>query len=151
LRCITINFYRDYSSNLQFLIAVVIGVLLGTSIIVPITVVLSKNQSSAATLAETTTVTTLIGTTMPATTTTTTTTTTTRLLNYTTITRPSDTIVGIFNTIVGSSSNWMMGNFPTSENPLKAIDNNVNTKYLNYGDNLGGGSVFGINSGYSTC
>ena len=109
--------------------------------------ILSKNQSPTATPTETTTVTTAIRTiTIP--TTTTATITTTRFLNYTTITGPNDTIVGIFNTIVGSSSNWMIGNYGAAENPPKAIDNNINTKYLNFGDNLGLGDVFGLNSGF---
>lgn len=42
----------------------------------------------------------------------------------------------------------MIGIFPASETPFKAIDNDVNTKYLNFGDNLAIDGAFGVNSGF---
>ena len=48
------------------------------------------------------------------------------------ITSPNDTIVGIFDTSAGSSSNANVGNWTSSESPSKTFDNNTNTKYLNF-------------------
>ena len=144
---VSISFFnREHSSQLQFLKAVIIGVLVSSAVLVPIIVLRSKTQSSTVASTATTMATTANGTT--ATIAATTTKLTRQFLNYTNITRPNDTIVGIFNTRAGSSSSWMVGLYSTSENPPKVIDNDINTKYLNFGDNLGLGDVYGINSGF---
>ena len=82
------------------------------------------------------------------TTTTTTTTTTTAFLNYTIITRPTDPIVGIFNTTAGSFGGATIGNYPTSEPPANAIDMNIGTKYLNFGASGSSSTTAGLNTGY---
>ena len=139
-------FTRQHSSLLQFLKAAIIGVLIGSAVLVPIIALRSQNQSSP--VAPTAALTVTTAHVRTETTTITTTKSTRRYLNYTTITSPNDTIVGIFNTRVGSSSSWMVGVYFSAEDPPRAIDNNINTKYLNFGDNLGVGDVYGINSGF---
>ena len=49
------------------------------------------------------------------------------------LTNPGDTIVAIYNTRAGDSVNGFDGVYPAAENYLYAIDNNLNTKYLNFG------------------
>lgn len=52
------------------------------------------------------------------------------------LTRPNDKIVGLYNTQAGQSTGGFNGRYSTkNETPLNAIDNNVATKYLNYGNN----------------
>ena len=62
------------------------------------------------------------------------------------VTGSNDTIVGIFNTSAGSSSNANVGNWTSYESPPNAFDNNINTKYLNFA--AGDTSITGgLNSG----
>ena len=50
------------------------------------------------------------------------------------VTRPGDPTHGLYNTIAGGNTGGFEGRYPTSnEVPAKAIDNDVNTKYVNFG------------------
>ena len=50
------------------------------------------------------------------------------------ITRAGDSIVGLYNTTAGGPTGAKNGRYSgTAEEPPQAIDNNVNTKYLNFG------------------
>ncbi|UJR18959.1 hypothetical protein I4U23_022088 [Adineta vaga] len=53
-----------------------------------------------------------------------------------TITRSGDPIIGLYGTKAGGPTGGLNGRFTTisSERPSSAIDNNVNTKYVNYGN-----------------
>ncbi|CAF3834140.1 unnamed protein product [Rotaria sordida] len=67
------------------------------------------------------------------------------------ITRAYDPTVGICNSIAGGSTGGSDNNYPITENPYNAIDGNINTKYLNFGDGSTGcyGSAPpGINTGF---
>ncbi|CAF5180628.1 unnamed protein product, partial [Rotaria sp. Silwood1] len=67
------------------------------------------------------------------------------------ITRAGDSIIGICNTIAGGSTGESGYNYPSNENPPNAIDNDINTKYLNFGDSFtgcSGSSPGGINTGF---
>jgi hypothetical protein len=79
--------------------------------------------------------------------TTTTTTTTIPTPRFMKITSSNDTIVGIFNTSAGSSSNANVGNWASYESPPNAFDNDTSTKYMNFaaGDTS---STGGLNSGF---
>lgn len=108
----------------------------------------STTITTTATTVTTTTATTTTTTTTMTTTTTTTSTTTRSFVNYTNITRPNDTIVGIYYTIAGSFSAATVGNFPASESPANAIDMNIGTKYLNFGFSGSSSTTAGLNTGY---
>jgi len=50
------------------------------------------------------------------------------------ITRPGDTIIGLYNTTAGGSTGGKNGSYSAdTEYPEKAIDNSTETKYFNYG------------------
>ena len=49
------------------------------------------------------------------------------------LTSRADTIVAIYNTRAGGSVNGLNGVYPAAENHRNAIDNNLTTKYLNFG------------------
>ena len=115
-----------------------------TTLSVPIT---TSVTTSTTTTSSTTTITTAITTTTTTTATTTTATTTKSFLNYTSITRPNDNIVGIFNTTAGSFNGATIGSYPTCEPPTNAIDMNVGSKYLNHGTS-GSSTTAGLNTGY---
>ncbi|CAF1424109.1 unnamed protein product [Adineta ricciae] len=53
-----------------------------------------------------------------------------------TITQPGDPIIGLYGTKAGGPTGGTNGMFTAipSETPTSAIDNNVNTKYVNYGN-----------------
>jgi hypothetical protein len=48
------------------------------------------------------------------------------------ITYSNDTIVGVFNTSAGSSSDANVGNWVTNQSPSTAFDDDTNTKFLNF-------------------
>ncbi|CAF1478968.1 unnamed protein product, partial [Rotaria sordida] len=98
------------------------------------TTITTTTTANTATMASTTTVTTITGSPSGA------------------ITRTGDPIIGICNTIAGGSTIGGSGNnYPAAEYPPNAIDGNINTKYLNFGDGSTGcyGSAPpGINTGF---
>mgnify|MGYP006996230412 FL=1 len=50
------------------------------------------------------------------------------------ITAPGDPIKGLYNTVAGGATGGFQGRYSTyNEKPPQAIDNNLTTKYLNYG------------------
>jgi hypothetical protein len=64
------------------------------------------------------------------------------------VTQPGDPIVGLHNTIAGgantlSTAGTGPGQFPGAESPPNAIDNSVDTKYLNFGT-----TPPGLNTGF---
>ncbi|CAF4183580.1 unnamed protein product [Rotaria sordida] len=67
------------------------------------------------------------------------------------ITRADDLIIGICNTTAGGSTGRSGQNYPGTEIPYYAIDGNINTKYLNFGDGsygCYGSAPPGINTGF---
>ncbi|CAF1529819.1 unnamed protein product [Rotaria sp. Silwood1] len=65
---------------------------------------------------------------------TTTSTTTTIIRSIVTITRPGDTIIGVYNTTAGASTGGKDGRYSIiTEHPAQAIDNSTSTKYFNFG------------------
>ncbi|CAF2093169.1 unnamed protein product [Rotaria magnacalcarata] len=68
------------------------------------------------------------------------------------ITRPNDTIVGLYKTIAGRSTGGSNGTYPNNEEtPLQAIDGLLSTKYVNLGRYNSPGfyeSVIGIGTGF---
>jgi len=82
----------------------------------------------------TTITTTTTSTTITTITTTTTSTTTTTPRPMCKITASDDPINGLYNTVTGGPTGGYEGRYsPYTEKPPQAIDNNLNTKYLNYG------------------
>ncbi|CAF3801206.1 unnamed protein product [Rotaria sordida] len=67
------------------------------------------------------------------------------------ITRTGDPIIGVYNTTAGGSIGGVNAFYAgPSEYPTYAIDNSTSTKYLNFGVNTGGITVYqpGINTGF---
>ncbi|CAF1371552.1 unnamed protein product, partial [Rotaria sordida] len=120
---------------------VTLGVLVVCGLAATIAVPIGLTQRA---IAETATPTTI-------TTTTTTTSTTTTARPIVAITRTGDPIIGVYNTTAGGSIGGVNASYSNpSEYPPYAIDNSTSTKYLNYGVNTGGITVYqpGINTGF---
>lgn len=72
-----------------------------------------------------------------------------------TLTSTSETVYGIWNTVVGGSSTAAtsgsgVGNYPSSESPPNMLDSNTATKYLSFGSCSSGSPASascGVNSG----
>ena len=67
------------------------------------------------------------------------------------LTNPGDQIVAIYNTRAGGSVGGIDGVYPATENYTNAIDNDVTTKYLNFGGQACDGctsTTQGIDTGY---
>ena len=67
------------------------------------------------------------------------------------MTNPGDPIVAIYNTKAGQSISGIDGVYPAAESHINAIDNNLTTKYLNFGGPACPtcqGTTEGIDTGY---
>ncbi|CAF1467043.1 unnamed protein product [Rotaria sordida] len=111
----------------------------------------STSTSSTTSTSTSSTTSTSTSSTTSTTTTTTTTSTTTTARPIVAITRTGDPIIGVYNTTAGGSIGGVNASYSgPSEYPPYAIDNSTSTKYLNFGVNTGGITVYqpGINTGF---
>ncbi|CAF3801190.1 unnamed protein product, partial [Rotaria sordida] len=103
----------------------------------------STSTSSTTSTSTSSTTSTSTSSTTSTTTTTTTTSTTTTARPIVAITRTGDPIIGVYNTTAGGSIGGVNASYSgPSEYPPYAIDNSTSTKYLNFGVNTGGITVY---------